>query len=107
MANQREQVPITNGNNTDRVKDRWIRGAYIVLFFIIAYILRLLIMAVGILQFLSNVIFEKSNTKLLNFGQSLSIYAYDIIRFISYNSDQKPYPFSAWPSSNTSNGTVK
>lgn len=98
MANQQQTGPDQQIESQGNMKERWIRAIYLILFFIIGYFLRLLIMLVSIFQFLSNIIFEKSNPKLTAFGQSLSIYAYEIVRFLTYNTDQKPYPFNVWPS---------
>lgn len=75
----------------------WLRGFYIVLFAILFYVAEVVIAAVVIFQFLHTLFTGKTNRRLLTFGQSLSTYAYQILTYISYNSDDQPYPFSAWP----------
>jgi hypothetical protein len=37
------------------------------------------------------------NEQARRFGQQLAVYAYDCWRFLTYNSDRKPFPFSDWP----------
>jgi hypothetical protein len=78
-------------------KERWVRGLYMVLFLIIGYVLKILIVIMSILQFISSIIYESPNKKLLTFGNSLSTYAYDIIQYLTYNTERKPYPFDSWP----------
>ncbi len=77
--------------------DRGLRGLYIILFLFIGYLLYFLIFALTIFQFIYTLILKQPNTHILKFGQSLGAYAYEIIRFITYNSDKKPFPFDAWP----------
>lgn len=82
-------------------KDRWIksllRGLYMILFFIIIYIGWFLIAAIALFQFIASLIWKKPNKNLAVFGRALSFYAYEILSYITYNSEQKPYPFDTWP----------
>ncbi len=38
-----------------------------------------------------------SNERLRDFGKQLSTYVYSLTMFLTYNNDQKPFPFSDWP----------
>lgn len=39
------------------------------------------------------------NTQLRQVGQSLAAYVYEIVRFLTFNSDDRPFPLgSEWPS---------
>lgn len=78
-------------------KEIWIRGLFIILFFLISYITAFVMFFVVIFQFFSNLISKRSNEYLLQFGQMLCNYFYEIFNFITYNSDQKPFPFKSWP----------
>lgn len=75
----------------------WTRIAYMILFVIINYPVRLVINVIALGQFVFVLVSGETNKQLLEFGQSLSRYSYDIMRFISYNSDEKPFPFASWP----------
>lgn len=77
--------------------DRLIRGLYIVLFLVIGYFSVFVVLLIAILQFLANLIFRKSNDYLLQFGRALSMYASEVIDYITYVSDVKPFPFKPWP----------
>jgi len=58
--------------------------------------------SVVVLQFFLILVNGTSNDQLLAFGKSLSIYTYQIMLFLTFNSETQPYPFSEWPSKNAS-----
>ena len=77
--------------------DTWIRALYMVLFAVIYNIAEIVLLAVVVLQFLLTLLTAKPNTRLLGFGESLSTYVYQIFRFLTYNTEDKPFPFGPWP----------
>ena len=87
---------LTSGNT-------WVRGFFMLLFAMVLFLLAyspvlLLLMAVIIFQFGFVLFTGKLNENLLTFSQSLCTYTYQILRYLTYNTDQKPFPFSKWPS---------
>ena len=84
----------------------WIRAAFMILFVLIYSITKIVIGAVVIFQFFSNLLFGTSNDKLLTFGNSLGRFIYDIILFLTYNTEDKPFPFGDWPASNASGPSI-
>lgn len=85
----------------------WTRGLYIVLFSILFNLAEIIIAAVVVFQFLHTLFTGKPNPRLLTFGQSLSTYAYQILTYISYNSDHRPYPLGAWPKGAPAAGSAR
>lgn len=77
---------------------KWIRLLFMVLFVIFHYVVRVLVYLVAIVQFITVLCVNRPNENLLKFGQSLSYYSYQIFRFLTYNTNEKPFPFGAWPS---------
>jgi len=75
----------------------WWRALYMVLFMVIYGIAEFVITAVVLFQFLSVLFTGGSNERLLMLGQNLSTYIYQIMLFLTFNSDEKPYPFDDWP----------
>ena len=75
----------------------WQRLLYMLLFFIIYSVAEIVIYASVIFQFLAVLVTGQSNERLLVFGQSLSTYVYQIMRFLTFNSEQHPFPIGAWP----------
>ena len=70
------------------------------LFAIIYNIAEVILIAVALFQFISNLVTGQSNTRILEFGQSLSLFVYQIWQFLTFNSESLPFPFSPWPDSN-------
>ncbi len=91
-----EQVTDANGVY---YKDRgtWIRGLFMLLFVALYNVAAALIGAVAILQFAWKLISGDTNPRLLSFGEDLSRYFYQILRFLTFNSEEKPFPFADWP----------
>ncbi|MCB1985327.1 MAG: DUF4389 domain-containing protein, partial [Nitrosomonas sp.] len=72
--------------------------ALFMLFFIVIYsISKFLVIGIMLFQFVTIVLSEKPNEQILKFSQCLGIYIYQIIQFLSFNSEQRPFPFSKWP----------
>ncbi len=78
-------------------RSTWLRGLYMLLFAIFYAVAEIVITAVVIFQFLLALFTGSSNERLLKLGQSLSTYVYQILQFLTFNSDYHPYPFGAWP----------
>lgn len=81
-----------------RSKNNWIRGLYILLFAILYGIAEFVLWAIVLFQFGSQLLTGHPNSRLLVFSRGLNAYIYQILQFISYRSDEKPYPFANWPS---------
>lgn len=75
----------------------WVRAFYMVIFFIVYSIAEVVLAAVIIFQFLSRLLTAKLNAKLLSFGADLSKFAYEVLMYLTYNSEIKPFPFGDWP----------
>ena len=75
----------------------WTRGLYILLFAVIYSVTEIVIVAVVVFQFLSTLIIGQNNQQLLRLGRSLSEFIRQILLFVTYNSDEKPFPFGDWP----------
>ena len=75
----------------------WIRGLYMLMFAIFYSIAELVLFATVVFQFLLKLFTGEYNTRLLKLGQSLATYIYQVLQFLTFNSDYHPYPFGAWP----------
>lgn len=84
-------------------RQTWLRGLYMLLFLIIYHVAELVIGAVVLLQFLFTLVTGQSNTRLLQLGQSLRSFIYQILGFLTFNTEQMPFPFSDWPTVETTN----
>jgi len=81
------------------IKDKnvWIRLLYMVLFTILYSIAEVVIFAVAVYQFLYVLFTGNKDEKILNLGKSLSAYVYQVLQFLTFNTESKPYPMGDWP----------
>jgi len=77
--------------------ETWIRGFFILLFVFVLVIARVVTGAVVVIQFLFTVFSGQTNDNLRYFGASLALFVYQALLFVTYNSDDKPFPFAPWP----------
>ena len=80
----------------------WLRALYMVLFAVIYNVAEIVLVAVVLLQFLLVLLLGESNQRLLAFGKGLSTYVYQIFLFLTYNSEEMPFPFNPWPAAESS-----
>ena len=83
----------------DNIKKQstWMRGLYILLFSIFYGIAEFVMYMIIIFQFLLKLLTGDTNDRLRKLAQGISTYIYQILQFLSFNSDSHPYPFGAWP----------
>lgn len=96
-----------SSNSTDAIKkellhsvtsfDHWARLFFIIVYFFIKKIVDFIILLIAVLQFLFKTFTSQTNVQLLSFSKSLSYFAYQILLYITYGSDERPFPFSEWP----------
>ncbi len=77
----------------------WTRVLFVALFWVAFYLTQFVVAAVVIAQCAFTLIGGAPNQQLLSFGDSLSRYVQEILRYVTFNSDQRPFPFSDFPKS--------
>ncbi len=84
----------------DNIKSRstWLRLLFMILFIALWSISRVVVFAVVVLQFFWVLISGETNARLAGFGQSLATYTYQIVVYLTFNSEEQPFPFADWPS---------
>ena len=80
-----------------RERKTWLRGLYMLLFLIFYSVAEVVIFVVVAFQFVLTLLTAQTNDRLVKLGQSLCTYQYQILTFLTFNSNQHPYPFGAWP----------
>jgi len=78
-------------------KDLWVRAIYMALFAVAYLAAEVLVVLTMVVQFVSILITGSANEQLLKLGLNLSTYVYQIVRFETFNSEEKPFPLSDWP----------
>jgi hypothetical protein len=77
--------------------DTWIRGLFIIIYGVIFYFLVLIIWLVVIFQFIMKVITANLNPNVMNFSGGLTRYAFQILEYVTFQSEERPWPFGPWP----------
>lgn len=83
---------------TESKRNIWVRGLYMLLMALAYQISGTLIFIVAIFQFLATLINDTPNTRLLSFGRNLGRYFQQIVYFLTFASEEVPFPFRDWPS---------
>jgi len=74
----------------------WIRLAYMLGFLLLLSFVRIILLLVIGGQFLTLLLTGSDNKNLRNFGQSLASWIFQIMQFLTFNSNSKPFPFDDW-----------
>jgi len=80
-------------------KSAWMRVLFVVLFWIVFHVSQLVIAAVAVAQCGFVLITSRPNQYLMQLGDSLSKYVAEILRYATFNTDQRPFPFNEFPKS--------
>ena len=74
----------------------WRRILYMLLFAIAYSVAEMVVSAIVVAQVVFVLFSGKPNEQLLDFGAQLSRYLYEVLRYLTFNTDRQPFPFSAW-----------
>ena len=89
--------------NNDQLKSNlssskhWLRLVFMLLFAALLQLASLVMWILVAVQFVFSLITGEDNLHLRRFGHSLSTYIYDVLKFLCYSSEEKPFPFADWP----------
>lgn len=75
----------------------WLRSLFMLLFLVVYRIVDLVVLLVAICQWWFVLITGDANTELTKFAASLARYVEQMVAYLGYHSDEKPFPFSDWP----------
>ena len=83
----------------DNVKSwsTWQRLLFMILFFALWSISRVVVFAVVVLQFLCVLFSGNANERLRRLGHGLATYSYQIVLYLTFGTEEQPFPFSNWP----------
>lgn len=78
-------------------KSVWLRGLYMLIFMFFLSVAKFVAFVVIVFQFLNVLFTTETNQQLLKFGESLSVYHYQVMMFLTYNEEEQPFPMGDWP----------
>lgn len=80
-------------------RSTWLRLFFMLVVILLYGVSRVVLGAVVLVQFFFVLFTGQGNAGLRQLGQSLATYTYQIIRYLTFNADERPFPFDLdWPS---------
>lgn len=75
----------------------WIRGLLTLLFLAILWFVRLIVVILAVFQFVFAIVTGGPNRRLLPFGRGVAAYMQQMVTFVTWNTETRPFPFAPWP----------
>ncbi len=102
MEDQETRKPANYGSSDLQknvgARSTWIRLFFMLVFAFIYGVSRLVTGAVIVIQFFQVLFTGDTNDNLKSLGHSLAIYSYEIVNYLTFNTEVRPYPLDAeWP----------
>ena len=76
----------------------WLRGLLMILMGLVYQLAGTVLFFTAIIQFLFALVSDAPNVRLAEFGLSLGRFQSQIANFVSFASEDLPFPFADWPS---------
>ena len=77
--------------------EQWLRVLFMAVLVVALYVVGLMLTLVTVGQVLFSLVTGSDNQNLRTLGGSLTLYVKQILDFLTYNSELKPFPFSPYP----------
>ncbi|SCY90574.1 DUF4389 domain-containing protein [Desulfoluna spongiiphila] len=74
-----------------------IRALFMLAFWIASRVVLTIVVVLALFQLICSLVTRSPNDKIMRFGKNLGVYLSQIVDFLTYNTDQKPWPFQDWP----------
>jgi hypothetical protein len=84
--------------NNLSVSQNWVRILYMILFLIIHSVAKSIVVLIVVIQAILKLFTSELNGALLGFSKNLNFYIFQTLEFLTYQTEEKPFPFSDFPS---------
>jgi hypothetical protein len=83
--------------STPAQRSIWLHALLMILMAMAFHLATMLLGLLAVLQFVLALVSDAPNTRLCAFGQSLGQYLRQIAGFVSFATEEVPFPFNDWP----------
>lgn len=90
--NENSETPINRRNI-------WVRGLFMLLMILAYHVSSTVLIVTTLIQFLIVLMNGEPNVRLVSFGSSLAHYFRQVVNFMTFATEDIPFPFSDWPAS--------
>lgn len=73
------------------------RALYTILYLIIIRLISMVLFVIVITQYIYSWLSGEPNEKILYFTESLAGYSKQLVSYVGFNTDEKPWPVGEWP----------
>ena len=80
-----------------REKPGIIRALYTLLYLIIGRFISIILFVIAITQYIYSWLTGEPNENLLQFTENLAEYTKQLVSYVGFNTDEKPWPVGEWP----------
>ena len=81
----------------EREKPGLVRALYTILFLIIIRLISMVLFVIAITQYIYSWLTGEPNEKILYFTEGLAEYSKQLVSYVGFNTDEKPWPVGDWP----------
>lgn len=75
----------------------WMRGLFMLLMALAFHVCETVLCIVIVIQFVIVLLNDTPNARLVSFGRSMGSYLRQIVNFLTFATEEIPFPFSEWP----------
>jgi hypothetical protein len=75
----------------------WLRGLFMLLMLLVLNVCGTVLFVVALIQFLIALTGGTPNERLVVFGRNLGSYFRQVVLFLTFATEEVPFPFSDWP----------
>jgi hypothetical protein len=86
-----------NSNAPGNKRNIWIRGLFMLLMGFAFQVCGTVLCVVTVIQFVLTLLSDAPNIRLVSFGRSMGSYLRQIVNFLTFATEEVPFPFSEWP----------
>jgi len=86
--------------NTEK-QNIWVRGLFMLLIALAYHVSGTVLFVISLVQFVIMLMNGTPNARLALFGRNLARYYQQIVVFMIFATEEKPFPFNDWPTEST------
>lgn len=87
------EVSQTSGDK----RNIWLRGLFMLLMLLVLHVCGTVLFVVAVIQFVIALVNGAPNERLVVLGRHLGSYFRQIVSFLTFATEEVPFPFSEWP----------
>ncbi len=86
-----------NSDASGNKRNIWIRGMFMLLMACAFHVCTTVLGIVTLIQFVMTLLNDTPNIRLVSFGRSMGNYLRQIVNFLTFATEEMPFPFNEWP----------